>query len=61
MFSEMSTPHFDTLNAFRTHYYRYFQAVHDAANSGADSTVLERLGDDLDAFADMINEVRSPR
>ncbi|KAF8057838.1 hypothetical protein FPV67DRAFT_1382712, partial [Lyophyllum atratum] len=43
-------------NAFRIHYYRYCQAVHNAAGSGTDSTVLERLGDDLDVFANLINE-----
>lgn len=48
----------DLLNAFRAHYHRFTQVVHEAITSHADSTVLARLGDDLDEYLVLVNEVR---
>jgi hypothetical protein len=47
----------DLLNAFRAHYHHFLQAVHEAITSNADSNVLARLGDDLDEYLVLVNEV----
>jgi len=49
-------PH-DLLSAFRTHYHRFEHAIQEASVNPTDSTVLARLGDDLDEFASMVIEV----
>ena len=48
----------DLLTAFRSHYYRFEQAVTDSLIYPTDSTVLARLGDDLDGFVNLVGEVR---
>lgn len=47
----------DLLAAFHDHYQRYEQAVQAALSNPTDSTVLERLGDDLDQFSQLVAEV----
>ncbi|KAJ7621560.1 hypothetical protein DFH06DRAFT_1009844 [Mycena polygramma] len=51
----------ELLNAFRTHYRRYENAVHEAFQNAADSVVLWRLGDDLDQYLGLINESHQGR
>jgi hypothetical protein len=47
----------ELLSAFRTHYYRFEQAVNEAKAVSADSNVLARLGDDLDEYSDLVTQV----
>jgi len=47
----------DLLTAFRMRYSRFELAIQDALLYPTDSTVLARLGDDLDEFATMVAEV----
>jgi hypothetical protein len=47
----------DLISAFRTHYYRFEQAVQEASAVLADSNVLARLGDDLDEYSDLVTQV----
>lgn len=47
------------LNAFRSHYQRFQTAVTDLVGSNADAIVISRLGDDIDEFAEIVNEVSS--
>ena len=47
----------ELLSAFRTHYYRFEQAVHEATAVLADSNVLAHLGDDLDEYSDLVTQV----
>ncbi|KAF8173207.1 hypothetical protein K438DRAFT_1426206, partial [Mycena galopus ATCC 62051] len=42
------------LNAFRTHYQRFQNAVSNLVGSHTDAIVIERLGDDIGEFANMI-------
>ncbi|KAF8174024.1 hypothetical protein K438DRAFT_1479756, partial [Mycena galopus ATCC 62051] len=44
------------LNAFRTHYQRFQNAVGDLVGSHTDAIVIKRLGDDIDEFANMVAE-----
>ncbi|KAF8217574.1 hypothetical protein K438DRAFT_1426376, partial [Mycena galopus ATCC 62051] len=44
------------LNAFRTHYQRFQNAVGDLVGSHTDAIVIERLSDDIDEFANMVAE-----
>ncbi|KAJ7789361.1 hypothetical protein B0H14DRAFT_3094932 [Mycena olivaceomarginata] len=44
------------LNAFRSHYQRFQTAVTDLVGSNADAIVISRLGDDIDEFAEIVNE-----
>ncbi|KAF8122633.1 hypothetical protein K438DRAFT_1913379 [Mycena galopus ATCC 62051] len=44
------------LNAFRTHYQRFQNAVSDLVGSHTDAIVIEQLGDDIDEFANMVAE-----
>ncbi|KAF8185877.1 hypothetical protein K438DRAFT_1836458 [Mycena galopus ATCC 62051] len=44
------------LNAFRTHYQRFQNAVSYLVGSHTDVIVIERLGDDIDEFANMVAE-----
>jgi len=45
------------LEAFRMHYVRYENVVHEVLLSPTDVTVVARLGDDLDAFSALAMEV----
>jgi hypothetical protein len=47
----------ELLNAFRAHYRRYENAVHEAVVNSTDAVVLWRLGDDLDQYLGLVNEV----
>ncbi len=47
----------DLLDAFRHHYLRYETIVREAITRTTDSTVLARIGDDLDEYAMMLAEV----
>ncbi|KAJ7886337.1 hypothetical protein B0H13DRAFT_2020607, partial [Mycena leptocephala] len=46
----------ELLNAFRAHYRRYENAVHEAIANSTDAVVLWRLGDDLDQYLGLVNE-----
>lgn len=50
----------DLLSAFRIHYHQFQLAVTEALNEDTDTTVVERLGDDLDEFTALVNEVCIP-
>ncbi len=45
------------VSAFRSHFHHYSQAIHEAVQNSADSTVLARLGDDLDEFSQLVAQV----
>ena len=45
------------LDAFRTHYHRFAAAVTSLATDPTDAIVIARLGDDLDEFAAIVQEV----
>ena len=45
------------LDAFRYHYFRYETIVREAITGTTDSTVLARIGDDLDEYATILAEV----
>lgn len=47
----------DLLDAFRHHYFRYETIVTEAITHATDSTVLARIGDDLDEYATLVAEV----
>ncbi|KAI0057690.1 hypothetical protein BV25DRAFT_1872356 [Artomyces pyxidatus] len=47
----------DLLQGFRSRYHHYVQAVNEAMHSAADSTVLARLGDDLDEYGALVLQV----
>jgi len=47
----------DLLSAFRIHYSRFEHAIQEAWVNTTDSTVLARLGDDLDEFTNLVTEV----
>lgn len=49
----------DLLDAFRTHYLRFERLVTEATTHATDSTVLARLGDELDEYTNLVNEVSS--
>ena len=49
--------HNELLDAFRTNYYRYEQLVMETVTHAADSTILARLGDELDEYLNLVNEV----
>lgn len=55
--SELEYTPGDLLAAFRIHYHRFEQAVIEALSNPTDSTVLARLGDDLDEFATLATQV----
>lgn len=46
----------DLLDAFRHHYFRYEAIVRDAITHATDSTVLARIGDDLDEYSTLLAE-----
>ena len=45
------------LDEFRRYYRRLETATYELVASGADSVVLERLGDQLDMYRQILNEV----
>lgn len=45
------------LEAFRANYFRFEQAIHNAVTETYDSVVLARLGDDVDEYLSIANEV----
>lgn len=45
------------LNGFLERYYQLERRIQAAVSEHADSTVLSRIGDDLDAFIGLTNEV----
>lgn len=47
----------ELLDAFRQHYRSFEEKVTAATGGGMDSTVLWRLGDDLQQFTSLVNEV----
>ena len=47
----------DLISAFRTHYFRFEQAIHDVTAVLADSNVLARLRDDLNEYSELVNQV----
>ena len=53
----MATSQEQLLSAFRAHFHCYSRAIHEAIHSSADSTVLARLGDDLDEFSQLVAQV----
>ena len=46
------------LDTFRAHYHSFTRAIQEAAVSQADSTVIARLGDDLDEYTRLAEQVR---
>ncbi|KAJ7698848.1 hypothetical protein B0H16DRAFT_1349353 [Mycena metata] len=46
----------DLLNAFRTHYQRFQASVNDIAQNPTDAVVIARLGDDLDEYAELVQQ-----
>ncbi len=54
-----NAPHgaLDLLDAFRCHYFRYEAIIREATASATDSTVLARIGDDLDEYTEILAEV----
>lgn len=55
--SETEVPSEDLLSAFRNNYCRYEYLVHEATEAATDSTVLSRLGDEIDEYIKLVNEV----
>lgn len=55
--SELEQTPGSLLAAFRLHYRRFEQAVAEALINPTDSTVLARLGDDIDEFATLASQV----
>ena len=53
----VSNSELDLLDAFRGHYFRYEAVVGEAITQATDSTVLARIGDDLDEYAILLAEV----
>lgn len=47
----------DLLIAFRTHYYRFETSVREALTTTVDTFGLQRLGDEIDDYAVLVNEV----
>lgn len=45
------------LDALREYYFHLEAVIHHAAENGTDSNVLSRIGDDLDEYTSMVNEV----
>jgi len=45
------------LDAFRLHYSRFETVIGEAVTHPTDSTVLARIGDDLDEYAALVQEV----
>lgn len=47
----------DLIAAFRTYYYQFVKSVEEVALSPTDSTVLNRLGDQLDEYRALVTQV----
>lgn len=47
----------ELLDAFRMHYYHFENLVTEATHSATDSTVLTRLGNELEEYINLVNEV----
>ena len=45
------------LTAFRLHYHRFDRTIHEILAAPTDSVVLARLGDDVDEYSVIVNEV----
>lgn len=45
------------LEAFRSHYHRFENSIREVMVNHSDSTVLARLGDDVDEYAALVHEV----
>jgi hypothetical protein len=45
------------LDAFRIYYHRFERAVHEIVTVPSDTTMIARLGDDLDEFLSLVIEV----
>lgn len=56
----MSNPNNSLLDAFRTHYHRLKSALEEAHKGQTDSTVLQRLGDDLEEYWTLLSQVVHP-
>jgi hypothetical protein len=54
---ESPTDFSDLIAAFRTHYYRFVKSVEEVALSPTDSTVLNRLGDQIDEYRALVIQV----
>jgi hypothetical protein len=52
-----SPPEIDLLSAFRIHYRRFESAIADVLTTPTDSTVVARIGDDLDEFSALVTQV----
>ena len=48
----------ELLVAFQTHYHRLEHLVTEATTHATDSTVLTRLGDELDEYINLVIQVR---
>lgn len=46
----------DLLTEFRTRYCRFQHSIAEAVRTNADSTILARLGDDLDEYQKLVIE-----
>lgn len=49
----------ELLDAFQTNYHHFEQLVREAVTHATDSTILARLGDELDEYLNLVNEVSS--
>ena len=47
----------ELLDAFRCHYFRYEAIVTETITHATDSTILARIGDDLDEYTALLAEV----
>lgn len=47
----------ELLDAFRSNYHCYERLVMEAVTHATDSTILARLGDELDEYLNLVNEV----
>jgi hypothetical protein len=47
----------ELLNAFRAQYQHFVHSIHEAVQSGTDPVVLAWLGDDLDEYYRLTQEV----
>lgn len=45
------------VQAFRIHYHNLLRRVEDVLEAQSDTTVVARIGDDLDAFTALVHQV----
>jgi hypothetical protein len=50
---------YDLRTAFHSHYHQFVHTVEESMEHATDSTVLARLGDSIDEFVQLVNEVNS--